>query len=693
LVKTLHPTTTRILSLFLVVIVCVALGDVAEPGIALPIRECDSCENQQASNADVFLVGEMPEDDLIALSATVAAGRPNAVLLFDSPACTAANRSFLKAWGANRVCPVGQFKAGIAELERHFGAKVAKSPQWVNRQPVGLWKVFFPRATRVVVCPAKSRQLLLQAAALAGTIQAPLWVHRSLTEDVYELKGQLADWQAVTVYAVGSARDVCREAGVGQVIDLADECAVSACRLKHLRSHGPVKNLVVANPADSRKGLASMACLAPWVAVQRRAALLLTNFAGDDVGRLVNTASGRPALAHADTLIVMGDLDAIPLERRANPVPGKDAFIEMEPLTPVESDPFTFATGRLFHEDKGVVALMLARARFLTQGDSPRKALVISNPTGGLPLLETFSKNTALELMNRGYQTTAFVGEEADPDELRRLLPAQDVFLWEGHFATMVKEYHLHEWTEPLRPSLVFLQSCLALTESKAHPFLERGALGVLGTSTRTYSGSGGACSLAFFDALLYEKQSVGGALRQAKNFLLAYSQLKEKRLGADARLSGANVRSAWAFSLWGDPTLTLPAPRRPDDALPYVRHHVHGDTITVRMPDGAYEKAINARYKAKMMPNERLAGLLTKEMDDGKQLLIPFVFVEVHLPNAPPGTAPRLRGRIPSSHWVFNWDARRSCGYLLIAPRKKDRDEMRFHVEWRSLLAQRRQG
>jgi hypothetical protein len=689
----LHPSTRRIPFLFLVVILCLALGHVAEPGIAFPVRECESHEDRETSNTDVFLFGDMPEDDLISLSATIAAGRPTGVLLFDSPACTAANRSFLKACRANHVCAVGHFGAGVADLQRRLDIRATRSPRWENRQPIGLWKVFFPRASRAVVCPAKSRQLLLQAAALAGTMRVPLWVHRGSSDDASALKRQLADWQTSTVYAVGSARDVCREAGAAHVIHLANEAAVAACCLKHLRSHGPVKNIVVANPADSRKGLAGMACLAPWVAVQRRAALLLTNFAGDDVGRLVDAASSRPDLARADTLILIGDLDAIPLERRANPVPGKDAFIEMEPLTPVESEPFTFATGRLFHEDKGVVALMLARARLLTQDDSPRKALVISNPTGGLPLLETFSKNTARELMNRGYQTTAFVGEEADRDQLRRLLPEQDVFLWEGHFATMVKEYRLQEWTEPLRPSLVFLQSCLALTESKAHPFLERGALGVLGTSTRTYSGSGGACSLAFFDALLYERQSVGGALRQAKNFLIAYSQLKEKRLGADARLSGANVRSAWAFSLWGDPTLTLPAPRTPDDALPCVRHHVHGNTITVSMPDGTYDKAINARYKAKMLPNERLAGLLTREMDDGKQELIPFVFVEVRLPNAPPGTAPHLQGRIPSSHWVFNWDARRSCGYLLIAPRKKDRDEMRFHVEWRSLLVQRRQG
>src|SRR5262249_8904388 len=79
----------------------------------------------------------------------------------------------------------------------------------------------------------------------------------------------------------------------------------------------------------------------------------------------------------------------------------------------------------------------------------------------------------------------------------------------------------------------------------------------------RVYSGTGGAYSLCFFDALLYDDQTLGGALRQGKNFLLAYALLKEKRLGTDARLTGANVRSAWAFALWGDPTLRLPRPQQ----------------------------------------------------------------------------------------------------------------------------------
>src|SRR5690349_22932401 len=44
--------------------------------------------------------------------------------------------------------------------------------------------------------------------------------------------------------------------------------------------------------------------------------------------------------------------------------------------------------------------------------------------------------------------------------------------------------------------------------------------------------------SLAFFNAMLYENRPLGGCLRQAKNFLLAYSLLKEKRLGKNAKRS-----------------------------------------------------------------------------------------------------------------------------------------------------------
>jgi hypothetical protein len=310
---------------------------------------------------------------------------------------------------------------------------------------------------------------------------------------------------------------------------------------------------------------------------------------------------------------------------------------------------------------------------------------ITSDDSLGLPLLETFSRNTVQEFKNRGYETTALFGKDVTKDQLRKLLPDQDIFLWEGHHNTLIKEYQMHEWTEPLQPSLVFLQSCLALKDYKAQPILERGALCVVGSSTRIYSASGGAFALCYFDALMYENQTAGASLRQAKNFLLAYSLLKEKRLGKDAKLANANLRSAWAFTLWGDPSLKLPPPPMPADPLSAVSHHVDGNTIHVYLPDQAHEKAASSRYKAEMLPNGRLAGLVAKHSDDKLQRLVPLVFAEVELPKVPSKQVPKLTTKLPNNRWVFCWDARRKCGYLLAAPRSSDHDELRFHVGWDS--------
>src|SRR5262249_6608488 len=178
-----------------------------------------------------------------------------------------------------------------------------------------------------------------------------------------------------------------------------------------------------------------------------------------------------------------------------NPLKGsRDPYVDLEPLTPLETEPISLATGRLFHAERGIVALLLARQRLMREeAGRPRRALVVSNPGGNLPLLEAFSQNTAREFRNVGYQTTPLFGEQANRDEMRRLLPQQDVFLWEGHHNTLIRDFGVTRWTEPLRPSLLFLQSCLALNEAKVQPLLEHGAVAVIGSPTRTYSASGGA--------------------------------------------------------------------------------------------------------------------------------------------------------------------------------------------------------
>jgi hypothetical protein len=633
------------------------------------------------------VVGGLADADLVSFTTNWAQRFPSASYLFDGQESTAANRSFLAVIEPKKVVAVGSFTQGIQDLERRLEVKVSAQITWREGFAPSSWRGLFPQETSVVICPAEPRRLLLQSACLAGALHAALCITPGDKASDSDIAVLLKQWRPDTVYLAGSGARANSNA-VTRVVHLPSEGDVVDRYVQIQSAHGPIQDLLVANPADGARGLSNMSPLAPWLAVQRSAALLHTNVDGDDVDEIVEEAISDPRLHNADSLTFLGDLKAIPMQRRPNPIAsGKDPYIEMEPLTPHGTAPFSFATGRLFHPDRGFVGLLLARQRALAHDPAPRKALVVGNPSGNLPLVETLSRSAARELLNGGYDTTAWHGSEVNKEDLQRLLPLQDIFLWEGHYNTLMKEYRLSEWPEPLRPSLIFLQSCLALCESKAQPLIERGAVSVVGTSTRTYSGSGGACALAFFDALLYDGQSQGASLRQAKNFLLAYALLKQKRLGHDARLTGANLRSAWAFTLWGDPTLTLPRPEAPSEALDAVRHEVRGNTIAISLPDSPHARDPTGKYQAQILPNERLAGLLTRQPGEATRHLVPLVFAEVRLPNAPPGAKPVLRSRLPSRRWVFCWDSRRNCGYLLASPRSTDRDELRFHVDWISLV------
>lgn len=683
--------SARIRLLSLVVALGVSLGvGLASGGRELAVEQpallWASPARTQAERV-VFLGGGLSHPQIVTLGASLAASRHPGVLLLDSVKSSPYHRLFLEGYRPQRILPVGSFPDGESEVEQRLGTGVAPAIGWTHGAPLAIWQSLFPEAERVVLCPAQPYRQLLQAACLAAAVHAPLYVVHGEPQEAKELRRLLDVWHTKTVYAVAETSSLCKKLTGMKVYRLADEQAVAASYLRHLVKKRTVRNLVIANPTDVARPASALSSLAPWIASQRHAWLLLTNAAGDNVAELVQAASKRPELKHVDNLILVADLQAIPMERRPNPIAdGKDPYIEMEPLTPQGLEPFTYAVGRLFNDDPSVVALVLARERLLA-GTKPqaaaRRALVVSNSGGALPLLEMFSRNTAKELRNSGYETTTRFGAEVNRDDLRKLLPDQDIFLWEGHHNTLIKEYGLHDWSEPLQPSLVFLQSCLALKDYKAQPLIERGALCVVGSSTRIYSGSGGAFALSYFDALLYEQRSMGGALRQAKNFLLAYSLLKEKRLGKDAKLRAANLRSAWAFTLWGDPTLKLPPPDLPEDTLPPVQHLVRGNHIHLRLPVSAHEKATTSRFRAQMLPNGRLAGLISKDPEAERQKLVPFVFAEVALPHAPAGKTPHLTSRLPSSRWVFNWDARRRSGYLLVIPRSQESEEIRFHVGW----------
>jgi hypothetical protein len=633
------------------------------------------------TNRAVYVARGLSDEAMLVLTSAVAAEGRQGVVLIDSDKTSPYTKAFLAAYRPSRVIPVGSFPDGIPDLNDRLGVSTAPVVPWTRGPPDEFFQSLFPRVRTVVVCPAAPRRQLLQAACLAGVAGAPLVVVHGDAGEAGEWGKRCLAWGARQIILVGEANSLADFPSDMPVIHLENERAVAEAYLSRL---GRVDTVVVANAADGGKNRLGLSVLAPWTALQKHAALLLTNSEGTDAAEIVRSAAKREPMRGADAVLLVADLQAIPPEKRQNPSASeKEPTIEVEPLTPHGTEPYTFAVGRLVHDDPAVPLLMLARERLLAESHGKRRAMVASNSGGGLPLLETFSRNTASELRNAGYETTASFGNDVSGADLRKALAEQDVFLWEGHHSVLVRDYEFPSWDEPTRPSLVFLQSCLALKEDESGPMLRRGAVAVISSPTRMYSGSGGACSLAFFDALLYDGQSVGGALRQSKNFMVAYSLLKEKLLTKASTHGGAGLRAAEAFSLWGDPTLHLPRPETPEDALPPVRCHVEGKSITLTAPSESYEKVSAAKFEAEMPPNGRLAALVHREAGGESESLAPFLFAEVRLPKARAGRSPILHTKLPSRRWVFLWDERRGAGYLLVSPRSREDREFHFHVEW----------
>jgi len=643
--------------------VCTLLGwlTTPQPGtVQTAATQPTPAQPTPAAGRCAYTLAPASEDSLLAYSVAHYLQHPEAPLLLDEPAVRLANRQFLDRYQPR------QTRAVVLD---HFAGLTG-----------------FTQARRVVVCPSQPRADLLQAACLAGVLRAPLvvWSGRADAGEVAWLHAELLRLGTRTVYAVGQAGPslaALPEQSNLKLQRLADAAAVAAAHRRELARRGPIRTLVLTNPDDTDDELGSHSTLAPWLALERGAALLLTDRRGRDASAVVAEALTLPELAGAEALLIVGTHRAIPLEHRPNPAPGKDQAVAVEVATPSDTDqPITLAVGRLIHHERAILPLLLARARLWHERPTDqRRVLIAANSGGSLPLMETISRMSAQELRNAGYAVTARFEDAVSAREIRQLLPRQDIFLWEGHYRTLVDSYRLGQWTEALPPQLIVLQSCLALNATDCGPLLQRGAVAVVGSPSRVYSGSGSAFALALVDALIHDQQSLGGALRQAKNFLLCYAQLKRDRLGDGAKLYGSGVRAMWAFALWGDPTLQLPRPARPAEALPAVGCEVAGHTIRWRLPEQKLAGVAAGEYYARTWPNGRLAGLLLGDADDRR--LTPMLFAEVPLPRWPAGATPTLTTRLPRNRWQFLWDARRRVGYLLVLPGDRPASELTFHV------------
>jgi len=629
----------------------------------------------------VYLVQPGTGADLVTVSTTLATAEPESLMLLDSVESSLYLRTFLADWKPRRLVVIATRSGAGQDIATRIGI----DPNAVL-SPLEIQTRLFANAPEVIVCPNDASPELLQAACLAGVRKAPLVSIDPAGLRLAGLLDALARWRTERITLVGSAARLRPWLDGWKLTLLRDADAVQTAHRLDLARSGAIQTVVLTNPFEKLDAPDTMAALGPWLALRKRAVLRFTRADGEDASDVVARTLKEPRLTKAEYLILAGSLRSLPPELRPNPIASdRDRQIETEPSNPTEDgEPVSLAVGRLFHPDRAIVPLMQARQAALVADlkDRSPRVLIASNAGGGLPMLELFSRATIAELRNVGWSVTATLGNQVNEDEVRKQMRRHDVFLWEGHQSTLIHTWGYPRWAETTPPQLVVLQSCLALEEAKVLPILSRGAIGVVGTSTRMYSGSGGASSLAFFDSLAYEGQTLGGAMRQTKNLLIAYAQLKEQRV-TDATRTGANVRAARTFTLWGDPTFRLATAPMP--TVPPVSMTVARDRVSVTLPEERLPALTTPQYRATLPANGRLAGLVHPPAEkNGPREMVPLLFGEIAL-HAPGGDlVPRLTGTLPSSRRVFLYDARRECGTLLIAPTPSG-EGFKFRVQWES--------
>ncbi len=310
-----------------------AFGVIGGHDLALPT--CQSQPVVQAPARPVYLARGLSDIGTIQLGAALAAAEPDATFLLDSECLSPYAAAYLAALQPGRVVPVGDYSEGLGDVEKRLKVKIDPAIAWNGGPPLGLWRQWFPKASQVVICPAEPRAQLLQSACLAASLKAPLFVLEGRRGEKSVLIELVQKWQPGQVHLVGAASKLANDLAAWPCTKLVNEEAVSRRYLEALAKTGPIHTAVVANPFDATVGGGKTSQLAPWVAWQKHAALLLTGEAGNNAATIVEKACHRPALRTVDTLILVADLKAIPTEQRPNPIPAdKDELIEMEPLTP-----------------------------------------------------------------------------------------------------------------------------------------------------------------------------------------------------------------------------------------------------------------------------------------------------------------------------------------------------------------------
>ena len=177
---------------------------------------------------------------------------------------------------------------------------------------------------------------------------------------------------------------------------------------------------------------------------------------------------------------------------------------------------------------------------------------------------------------------------------------------------------------------LIILQSCHSLDDS-ALQILTSGTVGVLGSATNVHSSSGSALVKAFCDGLLYRGETMGEALRDARNYLLCVSALKTAR---GHKEQAKVLRVAYGFHFWGDPESRLCNGLSPSPKIkPVSAEFIGPDKIRIVVPKRRLPTSRTSKYFLRMFPGSQVAGIVKRIKDKDIRRITPIYFFRLAMP------------------------------------------------------------
>lgn len=239
--------------------------------------------------------------------------------------------------------------------------------------------------------------------------------------------------------------------------------------------------------------------------------------------------------------------------------------------------------------------------------------------------------------------------------------------------------YEVSQTTEPCKLEaipLVVIQSCHSLDDTVLD-ILTSGAIGIIGSKTNIHSASGSAFIKAFCDGLLYRSDTIGEAMRDAKNYLLCVSALKKAR----GHTQYAKVeRAAYSFHFWGDPELRMFSGLQNRQKIkPVSGTFSRPDKITVTIPNKRSPTSRTEKYFLRMFPGSEAAGILKRIKDKEIRRVAPIYFFRIPMAKSfePSQYAGLKKSEDTTVRAVFFADTFKRFLYIAYFPEKEEKEEV----------------